>query len=49
VDSQAAAGPHQARMEFTSDDGGLSDKASMAITIRATLEGTDWFLTDSIP
>ena len=27
------------------DAGGLSDTASMAITINATLEGTDWHLT----
>ncbi len=31
------------------DDGGLSDSASMAITVNATLEGTDWILGNTLP
>jgi heat shock protein HslJ len=31
------------------DAGGLSDSASMAITINANLEGTDWILSETIP
>jgi heat shock protein HslJ len=31
------------------DAGGLSNSASMAITINANLEGTDWILSNTIP
>jgi PKD repeat protein len=31
------------------DAGGLSDSASMAITVNANLEGTDWILSNTIP
>lgn len=31
------------------DAGGLSDSASMAITVNATLEGSSWYLSNTIP
>jgi heat shock protein HslJ len=31
------------------DAGGLSDNASMAITVNANLEGTDWILSNTLP